>query len=209
MICKLLHVVLPKPAGLYLQSWGGMNSVGPAIRDLSGLDPTPISNCGFQHILAVFFYIEFVIQQPVADQLLGVGCAGSQAWYAIDDIARQMKPVEIIHYHHVERSCGRPFLLVPPDMQVFMISSPICETMNQPWISVIGKDDGLVFCEKYIEILITQSMRVLALRLQGHQIDNIDNAYFKARELLSKQLDSGKGLERRDIARAGRRYISC
>ena len=41
-----------------------------------------------------------------------------------------------------------------------------------------AKDDVLVFGEQRIVIHVAQSVRVLALRLQPHQIDDIDHPDF-------------------------------
>ncbi len=46
--------------------------------------------------------------------------------------------------------------------------------MDQPRVSMKAEDDVLIFGEKRILIRVAQPVRVLALRLQLHQIDDVD-----------------------------------
>ena len=60
-----------------------------------------------------------------------------------------------------------------------VIRAAIGETVDQPGIAVEGEDDRLVLGEERIEILVAQPVRMLARRLQRHQIDDVDHADFQ------------------------------
>ncbi len=59
----------------------------------------------------------------------------------------------------------------------------------------MGKDDRLVGREQRIEITVGQPVRVLVVRLQGHQVDNVDNADPEIGNVMAQQIDRGQGLE--------------
>jgi hypothetical protein len=48
-------------------------------------------------------------------------------------------------------------------MEIIVIRPTICQAMNQPGIAVKGEDDGLVLGEEDVEVLVAQSVRMLAL----------------------------------------------
>ena len=50
-------------------------------------------------------------------------------------------------------------------------------------------------------------MRMFALRLQCHQVHNIDNTNLEIGEMLSQKINSGQCFERRDIPRASHHHV--
>lgn len=68
---------------------------------------------------------------------------------AVDD---QVKPVEIIEDGHVERRGNGALFLVTAHVKIRVIVPTVREAMNQPWICVKCKYDGLVAGEQRIEI---------------------------------------------------------
>jgi hypothetical protein len=79
--------------------------------------------------------------------------------------------------------------------------------VDEPWIAVISDDHRLVFREQGIEIIVAEAVRMLCLRLQGHQINNIDDTDLEVRHMLEQEIDGSKCLERRHVARAGHDHI--
>src|SRR5207245_2306709 len=69
--------------------------------------PLPIPN--LRQVLAALSDVLLVLDEFVADGLLGVGGLGTELRHAIDDVSDEMKAVEVIHHHHVEWSRGRAF----------------------------------------------------------------------------------------------------
>ena len=53
--------------------------------------------------------------------------------------------------------------------------------MNEHGIAVVGEDDGLVLGEERVELLVAEPVRMLGLRLELHEIDDVDDADLQAR----------------------------
>ena len=88
-----------------------------------------------------------------------------------------------------------------------MIGAAIGQTVDQPGIAVEGKDDRLVPGEEDVEVLVGDAVRVLALRLQRHQIHDIDDADLQFREVLAQDLHRRQRLQRRHVTAAGHDHI--
>jgi hypothetical protein len=61
-------------------------------------------------------------------------------------------------------------------MNVVVILTPVRQPMYQPGVAVKSEDYRLVRGEQVIEVLIAQAVRMLALRLQLHQVDDVDDS---------------------------------
>ena len=127
-----------------------------------------------------------MLDQLVANRLLEIGGAGPKLRQPIDHVGGEVKPVEIVHHHHVERRARRAFFLVAAHVHALMVRPPVGKPMDEPGVAVEGKHDRLVLGEQRIEVQVGQAMRVLALRLQFHQIDDVDDADLQRREMLTK-----------------------
>src|SRR5262245_20879090 len=55
--------------------------------------------------------------------------------------------------------------------------------------------------------MVREAVRMFAGWLELHQIDNVDHAYLKLRQVLANQFDRGERFERGHIAAAGHHYI--
>ena len=64
-----------------------------------------------------------VLDEFVAYGLLGVRCRGSELRHAVDDVGHEVKAVEVVHDHHVERRRGRALLLEAAHVQVPVIGA--------------------------------------------------------------------------------------
>src|SRR6266536_2615450 len=117
------------------------------------LSPPPTGDLG--HIVAVSGDELLMVDELVADRLLGVSGPRSEPRHAVDHVAHQVEAIEIIQHAHVERRRGGALFLVAME----------------------GKDDRLVGGEQRVEIVIREAMRVLARGLQRHEIDYVDDAY--------------------------------
>src|SRR6476620_10981589 len=136
------------------------------------LIPLPVGDLG--HVLSVLGDILLVLKQLLSYRLFGIGGAGSKLRQAINDVAEKMKSIEIVHHHHVERRACRAFFLVAAHVQILVVCPPVRESMDQPGVAVEGEHDRLVLGEERNELPVTQAMRMLALRLQSQQVDDID-----------------------------------
>lgn len=67
---------------------------------------------------------------------------------------------------------------------------------------MIGEDNGLVCSEKCVECPITQSVWVFALRLQLHQVDDVNHTDFQFWKVDPQQIHRSHDFQRRHIATA-------
>lgn len=154
-------------------------------------------------VFAAFIYVLTVLDQSVANGLLGVSSARTELGEAIDHILDEMKAIHLIKHDHVKR-CGRgAFLLVTADVEISVIRPPIGEAVNEPGVTVKGKDDRFVLGENGVEIVIAHAVRMFAFRLELHQIDDVNNADFDFRKKTAKKIDCGYGFKGWNIAAAG------
>ena len=79
--------------------------------------------------------------------------------------------------------------------------------MDEPRISVVGEDDRTVAREQGVEIRVRQAVRVLARRLQLHQVDHVDDPHLELGEIATHQLDRGERLERGHVPGAGHDHV--
>ena len=100
----------------------------------------------------------FVLDELVAQELLEMGADALQARDAVDHVAREVKSIQVIQDCHIEGSGRRALFLISANVEVVMIRAPISQAVNQPRITVVGKDDRLVDCEYGVELTIGKSM---------------------------------------------------
>ena len=134
--------------------------------------PFPVAN--LRQILAVSIDVLLMLDEFVLHLLLQIISFYIYLRQAIDDILYKMKPVQFVLYSHVERGCYCALFYISPYMQV-LVGSTIGQAVYQPRVAVEGKDDVLVLSEKSIVVRLAQPVRVLALGLKLHQIDDIDH----------------------------------
>ena len=66
---------------------------------------------------------------------------------------------------------------------------------------------GLFVREQRIEVLVGQAVRMLAGRLQLHQVDDVDHADLQLRQVLAQQLDRRQHFQRRHVAGGGHDHV--
>src|SRR5213593_4601665 len=119
-----------------INNWAGMST------RKSTRCPGPVAN--LWHVVAVLPDVLPMLGQPVVEHRLELRHARAEAGHAIDDIAEQVKPVEIVEHHHVEWRRRRAFLLVAMDVEVGVIGPPISQAVDQDRIAVKREDYGFV-----------------------------------------------------------------
>src|SRR6185312_8832514 len=120
--------------------------------------PFPVRYLG--HIFPVLANIEPMVRQTVAkalNQMTGERCEPGNA---PDHVYREMKSVDFVQYAHIEWRCGRTFLFIATNMQA-LIHPFICESVDQPWIAMIGEDDRLILREQSVKVGICQAVWML------------------------------------------------
>lgn len=77
-----------------------------------------------------------------------------QPWDAVDGRNGQVEAIKPVEHAHIEgRGCGA-FFLVAVDVEVLVIRPAINQSVNQPWVAVIGEDHGGIGGEEGIEVAI-------------------------------------------------------
>src|SRR5271154_3466445 len=151
---------------LWRRSWarrrGALSVVAPGrgrARRRALAPPRPVLD--LRHVVAVAANVFAMVDEPVADFLLGVGGALAKLRHAVDDIADQMETVEVVDHAHVERRGRGSLFLVAAHMNVVVAGPPIGQAMDQPRIAVKGEDDWLVASEQGVEVAVRQAERML------------------------------------------------
>src|SRR4030095_6913444 len=65
-----------------------------------------------------------------------------------------------------------------------------------------GEDDWLICGEQRVEIVVREAMRMLARRLQLHEIHYVDNTYLQFGRVASEKVDGSQRLQCRHVAAA-------
>ena len=104
--------------------------------------PAPVLDLG--HVVAVAGDVLLVLDQLVAESLLGISGHIAELRHPVDHVRRQMKPVEVVADDHVEGGRRRPFLLLAADMDVAVVGAAVGQPVDQHRIAVMGDDDRLV-----------------------------------------------------------------
>src|SRR5262245_58786294 len=118
-----------------------------------------------------------------------------------------MEAIELVQHAHIEWRARRTFFLVAAHVEVRVASTPVGKTVNEPRIAVEGENDWLVRSEQRVEIVIRKAMRMLALRLQFHEIHDVDNTHLQVGRVSAKEVDSCQSLQCWDIAAASHHDI--
>jgi len=142
----------------------------------------------------VFIDILPVLGQLVRELLLQVDAPVAGLRQAINRIPDEVETVEIVEHRHIERRGDRAFFLVAAHVDVVVIGAAVGEPVNQPWVGVKGEDDWLVPREQLVEIRVAQSVRVFALGLQPHEVNDVDDADFQFGQMLAQEGNSGERL---------------
>src|ERR1700681_933442 len=135
--------------------------------------PAPIAN--LRHVLAVSIDVLLVLDQLVAQLLLQVDACAAGLWQTVDGVHHEVKAVQIVQHGHIEGRRDGALFLIAADMNVVMVGAAVGQPVDQPRVGVEGEDDRLVLGKQIVEINVAQPMRMLALGLQLHQIDDVDH----------------------------------
>ena len=102
-----------------------------------------------------------------------------QARHPVDDVHHEMETVEVVEHHHVKRRCGRALLLVTTHVNVWMVGAAVGQTVDQPGVPVVGEDHRPLGREQRVELRIWQPVGMLAVGLQTHQVNDVDEPHLQ------------------------------
>src|SRR5207253_8481912 len=117
--------------------------------------------------------------EMVTQELMEVGADGVQLRNAVHRVAGEVKAIQVIHHSHVKRSGGSALLFIAAHMEIVVPMETIAQPMNKPWVTVIGDNHGFVGSEDGIEFAIGKTVWMFALRLQRHQVHDVNDADLK------------------------------
>ena len=113
------------------------------------------------HIIAVLSDVLLVVNKPIANRLFGIRGDHPQLGDAVDDVPHEVETIQVVHHTHIERrGCGS-FFFVAANVQVIVICAAIREPMDQPGVTMVGKDNRFVLRENVVELAVGQTMRML------------------------------------------------
>ena len=109
---------------------------------LGSAGPGPVANLG--RVLPVFTAIRTSTQPTVYELLSQVIRFSSELGKPINGVDREMKAIEVVQHHDIERRCGRSLFFVPAHVQVVVVRPPVRQPVDQPRVAVIGEHDRSV-----------------------------------------------------------------
>src|ERR1700744_961942 len=77
---------------------------------------------------------------------------------SVDDVHDQVEAIQVVEHNHVERCGGCAALFETAYVHVMVIGAAVGKPMNQPRITVIGKDNRLATGEYGVEFIVGQAM---------------------------------------------------
>ena len=128
-------------------------------------------------------------------------------WNPADGVERELVAVEVVQHDHVKGSRRGSLIPKATHMKIVMVVPPIGQPVDDSRIAVERKDHWLVAREHCIEILVLQPMRMLARRLQGHEVDDIHDSDADVRNVVSQERYGCESFEGGNIAGAGHDHV--
>src|SRR5438067_2877763 len=175
--------------------------VEPALTSRTALiRPDPVAD--LRIVLAVLARVGARANPAIAHLLAQAAGTLGQPGNAVDHVHDEVEAVEVVEHDHVERRRRRAFFLVAADVQVPVIRAAVREPVDQPRITVVGEDDRPVWREQGVELLIREAVGMLGVRLQAHEVDDVDDAHLQLGQVLAKQRRCGERLEGGDVSAA-------
>ena len=133
--------------------------------------------------------------------------AGRRSGQAVDGVHDEVEAVQIVQHRHVEGGGDRALFLVAADVDVVVVRAAVGQPVNQPRVAMEGEDDRLVRGEEFVEVRVAQPVRVLGVRLQPHEVDDVDDADLEVGQMRPHDRDGGERLQRRHVAAAGHDHV--
>src|SRR5262245_40709006 len=116
--------------------------------------PAPLPARDLGHVVTIPADVLLMVNELVADRLLGIGCTCPELGHAVDHVADQVEAVQFVEHAHVEWRRGGALLPVAAHVYVVVARSPVGEAVNEPRIAVEGEDDRLGCGEQRVEVVI-------------------------------------------------------
>ena len=166
--------------------------------------PLPVADLGQIHTVAAD--ILAVLHQLILHLLDEVCTAIAQLRQTAHRVDDQIKPVNVVEDPHIEGRGDGALLLVAADMEIFVVAA-IGQLVDEGRIPVVGEDNGLILGEQTVIFLVGQTVGMLRVGLELHQIHHIYHAELQLRQLLTQDADGSQRFQRGCVAAAGHDHI--
>lgn len=117
---------------------------------------------------------------------------------------RQREPIRLVPNRQLQRRVDVALLLVPSHMHEVLAGPVVRQAVDEPGVGVEGEDDGLVGGEERGVLAVREAVRVVAVRDELEQVDDVDEAHLDVDvgEVLAQQRRRCQRFLRHDVARA-------
>ena len=136
----------------------------------------------------------------VRHQLLGLLGRAACSTQRLD---HQVVAAHLVEHHHVERCCGRALFGEAAHVEASRMGTPVHQLVDRARVAVEAEHHVDVAREQLVELVVGESVRVIVLRQQHHQVHHVHHAHTQIRHPFAQQLRGGEDLLRRNVARAG------
>ena len=130
-----------------------------------------------------------------------------QPGHAPHHVQHQLVAIQVVQHHHVKGRGSGAFLLEATHMDVVVIAPAVGEPVHQRWVAMEGKDHRPVDGEQGVEIPVFQAMRMFGLRLQGHQVNHVDDTNANVGHVFAQQHHRRQRLQRGHVASASHHNV--
>ena len=125
-----------------------------------------------------------MLNELIAHLLVEVSATITELRQELDGIHYQVETVDVVLYAYVERSRDGTFLLVAANVHQTVVVTTVGQLVDERSISVEVEEYRLILGEQDVVLGVGQTVRVLGVRLQFEQVDNVDEADLNFRQLL-------------------------
>ena len=85
--------------------------------------------------------------------------------------------------------------------------APVGQAVDEPGVAVVGEDDRPVGREERVELGVGEAVRMLALGLEAHEVDDVHEPHVQVRQPLAQERCGREGLERGNVTAAGQHDV--
>lgn len=161
--------------------------------------PLPVLNLG--QVFAVLRDIIAVLDKFVVHHLHKEGTLVSELRKTHHCLADEVETVNMVLNTHIEARGDRTLFHITEHLDVAVVTS-ISELVNELGISVIHEDNGLVLREDRVKCVVAQTVRVILMRIELHQVNNVDETDLQIGHIIAQDGRRCKRFHRRRIAAA-------
>ena len=166
--------------------------------------PLPVTNLG--EVETVLCDVLLMSNESIHHLLIEVASLVSETGKSLDHIENKVITVDLVLNSHIERSGDSTLFVVAAYEQVAVLTM-IEKLMYKGRIAVECEDYRLVLGEQCVEVSIRKTVRMLGLRLELEQVNNVDESDLDLRQVLTHDGNSSESLESRGITAASENNV--